>query len=102
MECKDTLQQMKGMPPLEAIRVIRGRLGYDKAIEKVCERLGFRKEYLIGILNTLEDIAVGLNTMEEFASRLNHLRSALKQAKFRRGQWSCHLLYYAQFEGVRI
>lgn len=85
-ECKETFQQMQGMPPLEAIRVIRARLGYDKAIEKMCERLGFRKDYLIGILNTLEEIAVGLNTMEEFAGRLNHLKSVLRTAKLRRGQ----------------
>ncbi|UUZ82050.1 ATP-dependent helicase [Paenibacillus sp. P26] len=83
---KETFQQMRGMPPLHAIRVIRDRLGYDKAIDKTCERLGFRKEYLLGILNTLEEIAVGLETMEAFAGRLQHLKSALKTAKSRRGQ----------------
>lgn len=85
-ECKNTFQQMKGMPPLHAIRVIRERLGYEKALEKMCERLGFRKEYLFGILNTLEEIAQTLETMEEFASRLKHLESVLKRAKSRRGQ----------------
>lgn len=84
--CKETFQEMKGMPPLQAIHVIRDRLGYEKALEKMCERLGFRKEYLIGILNTLEDIAAGLHTMEEFASRLKHLESALRTARSRRGQ----------------
>lgn len=83
---KETFQQMRGMPPLHAIRVIRDRLGYEKAIDKMCERLGFRKEYLLGILNTLEEIAVGLETMEEFASRLKHLASVLKTAKSRKGQ----------------
>lgn len=85
-ECKNTFQQMKGMPPLHAIRVIRERLGYEKALEKMCERLGFRKEYLVGILNTLEEIAHTLETMEEFANRLKHLESVLKRAKSRRGQ----------------
>ncbi|MFB6365551.1 ATP-dependent helicase [Paenibacillus elgii] len=83
---KETFLQMRGMPPLHAIRVIRDRLGYEKALEKICERLGFRKEYLIGILNTLEEIAVGLETMEEFASRLKHLELVLKNAKFRKDQ----------------
>lgn len=83
---KETFQQMRGMPPLHAIRVIRDRLGYEKALEKMCERLGFRKEYLIGILNTLEEIAVGLETMEEFANRLKHLASVLKTSKARKGQ----------------
>ncbi|MCK8489184.1 ATP-dependent helicase [Paenibacillus sp. MBLB2552] len=84
--CKETFQQMKGMPPLHAIHVIRDRLGYEKALEKMCERLGFRKEYLIGILNTLEEIAAGLTTMEEFASRLKYLESALRTSRSKRGQ----------------
>ncbi|MGM7637042.1 ATP-dependent helicase [Bacillus sp. Hm123] len=84
--CKETFQQMSGMPPLHAIRVIRDRLGYEKALEKTCEQLGFRKEYLFGILNTLEEIADTLETMEEFAGRLKHLASVLKTAKTRKGQ----------------
>ncbi len=86
LESKETFQQMRGMPPQPAIRVIRGRLGYEKALEKLCQRLGFRKEYLVGILNTLEDIADGLDTMEAFADRLKHLESVLKHAKSRKDQ----------------
>jgi len=85
-ESKETFQQMKGMPPLQAIRVIRDRLGYEKAIEKMCERLGFRKEFLFGILNTLEEISIGLETMEEFASRLKYLESVLKHARYNKGK----------------
>ncbi|MFD2114192.1 ATP-dependent helicase [Paenibacillus yanchengensis] len=83
---KETFQQMKGMPPLHAIQVIRERLGYDKVIEKMCERLGFRKDYLLGILSTLEEIASSLTTMEQFAARLKYLERELKSAKFRKGQ----------------
>ncbi|MFF2886243.1 ATP-dependent helicase [Paenibacillus sp. NPDC057967] len=85
-EAKETFREMNGMPPLHAIRVIRTRLGYEKALEKLCERLGFRKEYLIGILNTLEDIAEGLETMTDFAARLKYLEKVLKGAKSRKGQ----------------
>ncbi|MDQ6419618.1 UvrD-helicase domain-containing protein [Paenibacillus sp. LHD-117] len=85
-EAKETFREMRGMPPKPAIRVIRGRLGYEKALEKMCERLGFRKEYLVGILNTLEDIADGLETMEDFAARLKYLETLLRSAKGRRGQ----------------
>ncbi|RXZ84765.1 ATP-dependent helicase [Paenibacillaceae bacterium] len=80
-EAKEIFQQMKGMPPLQAIRVIRGRLGYDKAIVKLCERLGFSKDYITGILNTLEEIAEELPTMEEFAKRLKHLESVMKGSR---------------------
>ncbi|MDF2658715.1 MAG: ATP-dependent helicase [Paenibacillus sp.] len=83
---QETFRQMRGMPPRPAIQVIRERLGYEKALEKMCERLGFRKEYLLGILNTLEEIADTLQTMEEFASRLKYLESVLKTAKSRKGQ----------------
>lgn len=82
---KETFQQMRGMPPLQAIRVIRTRLGYEKALEKSCERMGFRKEHLLGILNTLEDIAAGLLTMEDFANRLQYLKALVKTARSRRG-----------------
>ncbi|WP_144463569.1 ATP-dependent helicase [Siminovitchia fortis] len=86
IENKETFQQMKGMPPLHAIHVIRGRLGYEKALEKMCERLGFRKEYLLGILNTLEEIAQDLKTMEEFAARLKHLEAKLKTSQFKKDE----------------
>ncbi|MFD0671089.1 ATP-dependent helicase [Cohnella sp. GCM10027633] len=85
-QAKETFSEMRGMPPQAAIGVIRERLGYEKAIEKMCDKLGFRKEYLIGILNTLEEIAEPLETMEAFAARLKELEKALKQAKARRGQ----------------
>ncbi|GGD49669.1 ATP-dependent helicase [Paenibacillus nasutitermitis] len=85
-ECKETLQQMKGMPPLEAIRVIRTKLGYDKAIDKMVDRLGFRKDYLIGNLNTLEEIASTLGSMEEFAGRLKHLEAVMKASSFNNHQ----------------
>ena len=86
MESKETFRQMKGMPPLQAIQVIRERLGYEKALERMCERLGFRKDHLFGILNTLEEIADGLESMEEFAGRLKSLEAELKKAKSRKGQ----------------
>ncbi|RAV15333.1 ATP-dependent helicase [Paenibacillus contaminans] len=81
-EVKETFESMKGGAPLAVIRTVRQKLGYEKAIEKMCERLGFRKEYLLGILNTLEEIADSLETMEDFAKRLNHLASALKTSRF--------------------
>jgi len=101
-ECKETLGEMRGMPPKPAIRVIRERLGYERAIEKMCERLGFRKEYLIGIMNTLEDIADTLDTMEDFASRLKHLEAVLKTAKRQRGQNAVTLSTFHSAKGLEF
>lgn len=80
-ECKETIGLMKGMAPLAAISTIRRKLGYEKALERICERLGFRKEYVLGILNTLEEVATGLSSMEEFASRLKYLEQVIKSSK---------------------
>jgi len=77
--CKTTFRGMQGAPPLEAIRIVRDRLGYDKSIEKSCERMGYRKETLVGILNALEEIAEPLGTMEEFAARLKFLERRMRQ-----------------------
>lgn len=85
-ECKETFQKMKGMKPLQAIWMIRGQLGYEKALEKTCERLGFRKDYIFGILNTLEEIARPLESMEQFAMRIKYLGEVLKKAKLNRGK----------------
>ncbi|RKD24352.1 DNA helicase UvrD [Ammoniphilus oxalaticus] len=83
---KNAFQQMKGMPPLQAIHVIRGKLGYEKALERMCEHLGFNQDYLFGILNTLEQIATTLPSMEAFAQRLTYLETELKRAQKRKDQ----------------
>lgn len=80
-ECRETIRLMKGMAPPTAMATIRRKLGYEKALDRMCERLGFRKEYLLGIVNTLEEIADGLTTMAEFANRLKHLELVMNQAK---------------------
>lgn len=100
--CKETFLQMQGMPPRHAMRVIRDRIGYEKAIQKMCERLGFRKEYLIGILNTLEEIADTLKTMEEFANRLKHLEMVLKTSKTRKGQNSVTFSTFHSSKGLEF
>lgn len=84
-ESKDTFARMKEMTPQAAIRVIRTKLGYDKAVEKTCERLGFRKEYIVGILNTLDNIADGLATLPDFAARLKQLEAIMASSKRNRG-----------------
>jgi len=83
--CKMTFRQLQGATPLEVIKTVRDRLGYDKALEKSCERMGNRKEILIGILNTLEEIAEPLETMEQFAARLKQLERNMKQSRKNKG-----------------
>ena len=46
-ECQDIFLQLKEMKPSSIIYTIRHRLGYEKALERICSRLGFKKEYLL-------------------------------------------------------
>lgn len=66
--------------PPEIIKIIRSKLGYDNSLERISDRFGFNITYLYEILHILEEIAVGTNTMEEFAKRLNYLKKRLKEA----------------------
>jgi len=86
-ENKETIGLMKGMAPLAAIYTIRHKLGYEKALERMCERLGFRKDYLLGILETLEEVATGLSSMEDFAKRLKYLERVIRSSKNNKDSW---------------
>lgn len=82
-ENKDTFGRMQAMSPRQAIRTIRYNLGYERALERLCERFGFRLDMLLGVLNTLEDFADGLETMTDFAERLKYLETLLRSARSR-------------------
>ncbi|MDR7074720.1 DNA helicase-2/ATP-dependent DNA helicase PcrA [Fictibacillus barbaricus] len=99
---KETFKEMKEMKPLSAIRVIRDRLGYEKALEKICKSLGFRNDYLISILNTLEEIAADLESLEGFAKRLKHLENVLKTAKKKKGQHAVTLSTFHSSKGLEF
>lgn len=80
-KCQALFADMKNHPPKKVIELIREDLGYDKAIDGMCERLGFNKENLFGILNSLEEIAATEETMEQFVGRLKRLETLAKHAK---------------------
>ncbi|MBD7965396.1 ATP-dependent helicase [Fictibacillus sp. Sa2CUA10] len=99
---KETFKEMKDMKPLQAIRVIRDGLGYDKAIEKISKSLGFRMDYLVGILNTLEEIATDLESLQDFAERLKHLEVVLKTAKKKKGHEAITLSTFHSAKGLEF
>ncbi|MFS0863769.1 ATP-dependent helicase [Fredinandcohnia sp. 179-A 10B2 NHS] len=102
LDVKDTFQKMKGVAPLHAIKMIRVQLGYDKTIKEMCKRLGFKEDYLLGILQTLEEIADSLETMEQFASRLNHLESLVKSSKFNKNKNSVTFSTFHSSKGLEF
>ncbi|MDZ5713351.1 ATP-dependent helicase [Jeotgalibacillus haloalkalitolerans] len=79
---KRAFERMEGGEPYRVIRLIREQAGYDRALEKMSENLGFSIEYLHDVLSTLEQIAQKETGMVAFANRLKQLESLLKTSKF--------------------
>lgn len=101
-EARDTLRALKGSPPLAAIRTIRSELGYDKALDKQCARLGAAGDYLFDLLDTLEDIAEPLSSMEEFAERIAYLRTRLAKPGPRKDQPAVTLSTFHSAKGLEF
>jgi DNA helicase II / ATP-dependent DNA helicase PcrA len=102
LECKQTFQKMKGISPLEAIKIIRVQLGYEKALENIAKKLKFNKEYLMSILYTLEEIAAPLPTMEEFAHRLKHLETVINKSKSKKNRSVVTLSTFHSSKGLEF
>ncbi|MEK4250941.1 ATP-dependent helicase [Paenibacillus sp. FSL W7-1287] len=85
-EVRESVGRLKTLPPKEAIVLIRQQLGYDKQIEEISERFGFQKDGLLQVLSSLEMIAEGLDTLEQFAFRLKELERLQRQARHQRPQ----------------
>ncbi|KGX93033.1 DNA helicase UvrD [Pontibacillus halophilus JSM 076056 = DSM 19796] len=81
-KAKKVFIDLNSMVPDRAIRTIREHLGYDRAIQSMCEKFGFNGEHLFGILDTLEEIAAGLGTLKGFANRLKELERLVQTSKF--------------------
>lgn len=81
-QCKELFAKMNKIKPRAAIQMIRDDLGYEKALIKMCERYGFKKEVLVGMLNTLERIAEKLENLKDFSDRLKHLENLLRSSKY--------------------
>jgi DNA helicase II / ATP-dependent DNA helicase PcrA len=81
MTAKSVFESIKLSKPKQAIQTIRIDLGYEKALRKISEHLGFNADNLFGILDTLERIADGLPTIDSFFERINHLEKLQHTAK---------------------
>ncbi|MDS9472968.1 ATP-dependent helicase [Sporosarcina pasteurii] len=73
---------MPEMRPMRVIQLIRNDLGYEAALKSRAEKFGYRFDHMSDILDTLENIAMPLRTMVEFAERLKELEEAVQNAKF--------------------
>lgn len=101
-KCKETFKDINKMKPRLAIQTIRKSLGYEKQIVKLAERLGMKKEMLIGTLNTLESIAGNLEKLEDFVARLKHLETLLKSSKFNKRKQAITLSTFHSSKGLEF
>ncbi|WP_010281993.1 ATP-dependent helicase [Bacillus timonensis] len=100
--CQKAIQQMKGIKPLKAIKIIRNQLGYDQTLKEMSKKLGFKTDYLFNVLQTLEEIADTLETMEQFADRLNHLENVMKESKFNKNRDAITLSTFHSSKGLEF
>ncbi|SHJ06077.1 ATP-dependent helicase [Desulfosporosinus lacus] len=78
LELKKQFKVLNILPPAKAIRFIRSQLEYDKAIERICDSLGFSEEYIGSLLDILISIAQNEPAIVEFAKRLTLLEEQMK------------------------
>lgn len=79
-KCDRLFKEMRSMRPEQIIKTIRYDLDYQKRLSEMSKQLGFNFDYLLTVLQTLEDIAEREATMEDFARRIHRLQDVLKQA----------------------
>ncbi len=72
--------QFEKTMPTDMLKIIRKDLGYEKALQKMSESLGFNYDNLIDILDVLGLIATHTTTMTEFANRLKHLETLARSS----------------------
>ncbi|WP_102693160.1 ATP-dependent helicase [Rummeliibacillus pycnus] len=83
---KQTIRKLQMQEPYEAIQTIRQDLGYDKSLQNTAEHLRMNEENLFDILNTLEQIAKELPSLETFAYRLKDIEQLMRTSKKYKGQ----------------
>ncbi|HWI49688.1 MAG TPA: ATP-dependent helicase [Rummeliibacillus sp.] len=83
---KQTIRKLQMQEPYEAIQTIRQDLGYDKSLQNSAEHLRMNEENLFDILNSLEQIAKELPSLEAFAHRLKEIEQLMRTSKKYKGQ----------------
>ncbi|MCB8815500.1 ATP-dependent helicase [Desulfosporosinus shakirovi] len=78
LELKKQFKVLNKLTPAKAILFIRNQLEYDKAIERICDSLGFSEEYIGSLLDILISIAQNESAIVEFAKRLTLLEEQMK------------------------
>ncbi|WCK57109.1 ATP-dependent helicase (plasmid) [Aneurinibacillus sp. Ricciae_BoGa-3] len=99
---KKMFREMNTMKPVEAIQMMRTKLGYEKNLKNICERLGFNLDGLLEILDSLEKVAEPLSTLDEFSLRLSQLEELLRTSKFNKRKNAVTLSTFHSSKGLEF
>jgi DNA helicase-2/ATP-dependent DNA helicase PcrA len=80
LELKEQFRQLNTLAPFKAIQYIRSTMNYDQVVGRICEQLGFAREYPESIMGILENIAARKKTLPDFAHRLVYLEDLIKRS----------------------
>ena len=81
LQMKDAYASLKGATPSNILATIRHEFQYEEAIRSRAEKFGHRIDYLLDMYETLETIAHGTETVEQFLTELEQLKEIMKEAK---------------------
>ncbi|EZH65188.1 hypothetical protein DH09_16205 [Bacillaceae bacterium JMAK1] len=101
-QAKRAFDKINKLSPSAAITVIEDDLGYRKALEQRCERLGLNVDRAKEILDALKEIAEDEQTLKGFAERLKRLEAKMKQSKFNKGQNAPTLSTFHRAKGLEF
>lgn len=88
--------------PAAALALIRNELGYEKNLRKMSDSLGFSIDYLLEMLNTIENVASDLPTALAFKERIVHLEQLMRDAKSNKHQNAVTLSTFHSAKGLEF
>lgn len=99
---KSVFAAMQTARPSAALALIRNELGYEKNLKKMSDSLGFSIDFLLEMLNTIENVASDLPTSLAFKERILHLEQLMRQAKSNKHQNAVTLSTFHSAKGLEF
>jgi len=99
---KSVFNAIQTARPAAALALIRNELGYEKNLRKMSDSLGFSIDFLLEMLNTIENVASDLPTSLAFKERILHLEQLMRQAKSNKHQNAVTLSTFHSAKGLEF
>lgn len=86
LEFKREFKRLNKMNPISALHFIRQDLKYEEKVQDFVERFGYSMDAVRGMLDILETIAEGQQSLVDFANRLKLLEETVKHSAQNKGK----------------